>query len=263
MVRTPKMLTAVLCGLVSTINALPRRDVHHRIGRQDDEIESIISDSPLLSLHRDLVDIESVTEDEAEIGEWLSEWFKDHDFNVTLQPVPVEDDSSIERWNLYATRDPSSSPRVILTTHMEVVAPHIPSSAVYSNSSDAREDILLQGRGSVDAKAPTAAQIYAALELLESGDIENPGDIALLFVVNEEAGGIGMRTFSESDLYAEFYDTIEGFIFGEPTEGKLATGRMGCVRLVLSANGTTTHGASPDNGVSAVDMILPALVAVN
>ncbi|ETN41109.1 uncharacterized protein HMPREF1541_03044 [Cyphellophora europaea CBS 101466] len=262
----PSALPSYLLLFTSSVAALsvPRRSVHQSLARQDDDIESIITDSPVLSLHRDLIEIESVTADEGEIGQWLAEWLEEHDFNVTLQPVPVDDDPDYERWNVYATRDPSSAPRAILTTHMDNVGPHIPYSAVYSNTSTERDDILLQGRGSVDAKAPIAAQIYAALELLDDSDeISSPGDIALLFVVHEEAGGQGMDVFSNSSLYADFYDTIEGFIFGEPTEGKLATGHKGSASLVLSANGTTAHSAYPENGVSAVDLLLPAMVAVN
>lgn len=59
---TSTALASLLCLLTSSTTALyiPRRNIHHSVARQDDEIESLISDSPLLSLHRDLVDIESV-----------------------------------------------------------------------------------------------------------------------------------------------------------------------------------------------------------
>lgn len=258
-----------LLGMVATTSAMgvPSSASSHRLTARQDNVtsdaESIIDASPLLSLHRDLVEIESITDDEGEIGEWLAEWLEEHGFNVTLDAVPVEDDPSVERWNLYATQNPDVYPRVILTSHLDVVAPHIEYSAVRSNTSDADEDIEIYGRGTVDAKAPVAAMIYAAIELLEDGEIEEPGDIALLFVVHEEAGGDGMAWFSDSDFYQEFYDTIEGFIFGEPTEGLLATGHKGSASLVLSANGTTAHSAYPENGVSAISLLIPALAAVD
>lgn len=235
--------------------------MHRPIARQDSEIETIISESPLLALHRDLVEIESISDDEGEVGEWLAEYLEEYDFTVDLIAVPVPGNSSVERWNLYATQDPSISPRVILTTHLDVVAPHISYSAVYSNTSDSRDDILLQGRGSVDAKSNIAAQTIAAIELLESGEV-SAGEIALLFVVGEENSGAGMRAFSNSSLYANFSDTIEGFIFGEPTEGKLGAGHKGVAGLSIWANGTTAHSAYPWNGDSAITKILPALAAV-
>jgi acetylornithine deacetylase len=261
---TPLTAISRLLILGQAVNALsiPQRAASGKIARQDDEIESIISESPLLSLHRDLVEISSVTENEADVGEWLVAFLEEHKFSVQTMEVPVEGNSSLERWNVWATMEPDITPRVVLTTHMDVVAPHISYSAVYSNESDAREDILLQGRGSVDAKSCIAAMTMAAIELLEDGEVE-PSDIGLLFVVNEEAGGDGIVAFSDSDMYADMYNDIEGFIFGEPTEGKLALGHKGGASLTLKANGTTAHSAYPWNGKSAVSMILPALVAVN
>ncbi|RVX74965.1 hypothetical protein B0A52_01242 [Exophiala mesophila] len=246
----------------ATTSAIPRRAFHQPIARQDSEIESIIAESPLLTLHRDLVEIESISDDEGDVGEWLAEYLEDHDFTVDLIEVPVPGNSSVERWNLYATQDASVTPRVILTTHLDVVAPHIPYSASYSNSSDSRDDIMLQGRGSVDAKCNVAAQTIAAIELLESGDV-SAGEVALLFVVGEENSGAGMMAFSNSSLYANMSDTIQGFIFGEPTEGKLGAGHKGVAGLLITANGTTAHSAYPWNGDSAITKILPALLAVD
>ena len=88
-------------------------------------------------------------------------------------------------------------------------------------------------------------------------------DIALLFVVSEENTGDGMSAFNQSDLWASFNSSIQGIIFGEPTEGNLATGHKGFGSLFISANGTAAHSAYPELGKSAVSMILPALVAVD
>lgn len=145
---------------------------------------------------------------------------------------------------------------------MDTVPPFIPYTAVHSNTSSGRQDIVLRGRSTVDAKSCIAAQGTAAMDLLDSGNA-SVSDIALLFVVSEENSGDGMLTFNSSDLYASFYDTVQGIIFGEPTEGTLASGHKGAASLFMSANGTAAHSAYPELGKIAVSMIMPALVAVD
>ena len=66
--------------------------------------------------------------------------------------------------------------RTIVTSHIDVVPPHIP----YSISGS-----KIYGRGSNDAKGSVATQIQAVEELRKSGKIGD-GDVALLFVVGEE-----------------------------------------------------------------------------
>jgi len=66
--------------------------------------------------------------------------------------------------------------RTIVTSHIDVVPPHIP----YSVSGN-----TIYGRGSNDAKGSVATQIQAVEELRKSGKISD-GDVAMLFVVGEE-----------------------------------------------------------------------------
>lgn len=66
--------------------------------------------------------------------------------------------------------------RTIVTSHIDVVPPHIP----YSISGN-----TIYGRGSNDAKGSVATQIQAVEELRQSGKITD-GDIGLLYVVGEE-----------------------------------------------------------------------------
>jgi acetylornithine deacetylase len=66
--------------------------------------------------------------------------------------------------------------RTIVTSHIDVVPPHIP----YSISGN-----TIYGRGSNDAKGSVATQIQAVEELRKSGKISD-GDVGLLYVVGEE-----------------------------------------------------------------------------
>jgi acetylornithine deacetylase len=118
-----------------------------------------------------------------------------------------------------------------------------------------REDIVISGRGTVDAKASVASQIIAALSHL---DTYPDTALALLFVVSEERGGGGMRHFSASPLNTS-PPTFHTIIFGEPTDLALASGHKGNLRFDISAKGVPAHSGYPWLGLSAISEILPAL----
>lgn len=88
---------------------------------------------------------------------------------------------------------------------------------------------------------------------------EDTPSIGLLFVVGEETGGDGMRAFAE---YAS-NTTFRAGIFGEPTEGKLASGHKGVLVLTLSVVGRSAHSAYPQLGLSAINYLSEAIVAIN
>src|SRR5580700_9381298 len=152
----------------------------------------------VFQLTRQLVDIESVTNHEAKVGECLLN---------TLSPLGARFSGQIERcpvkadlFNVFAHW---GDPVVTLSTHMDTVPPFFPS----------REDAeFIWGRGSADAKGIIASMIGAAEGLLESG-VRNFG---LLFVVGEERNSAGAYAAARSPRGSRF------LINGEPTENKLA-----------------------------------------
>jgi acetylornithine deacetylase len=83
--------------------------------------------------------------------------------------------------------------------------------------------------------------------------------LGMLFVVGEEIGGTGMKAFAS---YAENI-TFRAAIFGEPTEGKLASGHKGSPGLTLDVKGKSAHSAYPWLGISAVNYLAEAIVALN
>jgi len=113
------------------------------------------------------------------------------------------------------------------------------------------------GRGSVDAKGPVATMIIASHKLFQSRT-DTPS-LGMLFVVAEETGGAGMRAFAE---YAS-NTTFRAGIFGEPTEGKLASGHKGYLGVSLDITGRSSHSAYPWLGVSAINYLAEAIVGLN
>ncbi|KAF8426384.1 hypothetical protein EV426DRAFT_27407 [Tirmania nivea] len=206
--------------------------------------------SQLLSLHRSLVEIPSITGSEYAVGEWLAKYLISQNFTVETQLVHGLDEgeeaegSTKKRENIFAYLGQNRETRTLLTSHIDVVPPYIPyretASAVY-------------GRGSSDAKASVAAQITAALELIAEGKIKE-GDISLLYVVGEETTGDGMKT---ANILSD--SGWEAVIFGEPTELKLAAGHKGLAEFTITSEGKAAHSGYPWLGVNANSNLVKVL----
>ena len=111
---------------------------------------AILSSMDAVTLTRQLVDIESISGNEAAVGNYLyGELCR---LGYQTRKMPVEG----ERFNVYATWAEHPNPAVVFSTHMDTVPPFIPS------SEDAGR---IYGRGSCDAKGIIAAQIAAAERL--------------------------------------------------------------------------------------------------
>lgn len=230
-------------------------------------LKKLVDNDPLLSLHRDLVDIESISGNEHDVGIFVAEYLESRNFTVIKQevaPVKKNQGSDAEyspktRYNIYAY--PSSlqeQPSILVSSHIDTVPPFIPYSAHQPETQSNPNNLILAGRGTVDAKGSVAAQVFAVLETLQT----NPdAKLALLFVVGEEIGGDGMKTFSDSALNTQSaYHTV---IFGEPTEAKLVSGHKGMLGFEVLAHGKAAHSGYPWLGKSAVSAILPALSRVD
>jgi acetylornithine deacetylase len=113
------------------------------------------------------------------------------------------------------------------------------------------------GRGTVDAKGPVATMIIASHKFFESRS-DTPR-LGMLFVVGEETGGSGMKAFAQYTKNT----TFKAAIFGEPTEGKLASGHKGSLGLTLDVKGKSAHSAYPWLGISAINYLAEAIVALN
>jgi acetylornithine deacetylase len=186
----------------------------------------------LVPLARTLVDIDSTTGGEADCGRWLAAYLRGRGFRVEEQPV------SDDRFNVFATLDP---PRVVLSTHFDCVPPFFPSR---------ESEGVLHGRGACDAKGILAAQI-CALERLRSQGVR---DVGGLFLVGEERGSDGARVANASPNACRF------LVNGEPTESHLAAATRGALRVKLEASGRAAHSCFPEEGESAIEKLLDALV---
>lgn len=186
-------------------------------------------------LTRSLIDINSVTPNEGEIGSFLFDY---------LEPLALSFGGLIEkqevepgRYNVWAWW---GEPDVVFSTHMDTVPPFIPSS---------EDDEFIWGRGACDTHGIAAAMIKAVERLLEEGE----RGLGILLVVGEEVDGAGARHANRNPPAVKF------LINGEPTENLLALASKGTLGFKIKAAGRACHSAYPELGDSATELLLDRL----
>lgn len=189
----------------------------------------------LFELTRKLVDIESITGNEEEVGRFLFAQLSELASGTggVVEIMDVEP----RRFNVFAHW---GTPIVTMSTHMDTVPPFFPSR---------EDDENIWGRASCDTKGIIASMICATRDLLHDG-IRNFG---LLFVVGEERNSAGAFAAAKEPRGSQY------LINGEPTENKLALGSKGALRFEVHASGRMAHSAYPELGESAIEKLLDAL----
>src|SRR5881396_3200712 len=189
----------------------------------------------LFALTRALVDIESTTNHEKNVGDYLfahlSVLASRH--NGRIERIPAEPN----RYNIFVFWGELA---VTLSTHMDTVPPFFPSR---------EDDEFIWGRGACDAKGIIAAMVGAAERLLAGGT----RNFGLLFVVGEERNSAGAKAAAQNARGSRF------LINGEPTRNCLAVAMKGALRYEIVAQGKLAHSAYPELGHSAIHLLLDVL----
>src|SRR5271168_2487920 len=191
-----------------------------------------------VTLTRQLVDIESITGNEAAVGNYLyGELCR---LGYQTRKMPVEAD----RFNVYAASPDHPEPAVVFSTHMDTVPPFV------TSSEDAGR---IFGRGSCDAKGIIAAHIAAAERLRQQGIY-----VGLLFVAGEERDSLGAKVANEYAA-SDSAHRCKYLVNGEPTENHIALASKGTLRVEVTASGRMAHSAYPELGESAIDKLIEVL----
>jgi len=190
----------------------------------------------VFELTRALIDIESITNNEERVGNYLYEVLADlaaaHRGRVERMDVEPR------RFNVFAQFGDRLD--VTLSTHMDTVPPFFASS---------EDETHIWGRGACDTKGIIASMIQAARLLLDEGQ----SNFGLLFVVGEERNSAGAYTAAKTPRGSRY------IVNGEPTENKLAIGSKGVLRYEVCAAGKMAHSAYPELGESAIHKLIDVL----
>lgn len=164
-----------------------------------------------------MVEIYSPSGEEEGLATFLSEEMKSLGFEVERDAVG----NVIGRLG-------EGKPQVLLCGHMDTVPGILPVKI---------EDGVLYGRGAVDAKAPLAAMIIAASQLVREG---YKGEILVVGAVDEEGKGLGVKHLVEEGLDVDYA------IFGEPTDvGTVTVGYKGSLLFKITCETETGHSSAP------------------
>ena len=186
----------------------------------------------LLALTAALVDVPSVSHEEAELADDLEAWLGAH--APTLEVTRLAN-TVVARTNLGRDR------RVLLGGHLDTVPPN--------DNAGARVDgDVCHGLGSADMKGGVAVLLRIAEELEGAAPHY---DVTLLFYDCEEVEEEwnGLRT-----LFAEHSGLIacDLAIMAEPTDGWIEAGCQGTLALRAVFEGARAHSARPWKGENAI-----------
>ena len=191
----------------------------------------------VFELTRTLIDIESITPNEREIGNYLFDCLADlaRRFDGVAERLPVEPG----RDNVFVRFGESIV--VTLSTHMDTVPPFIP-------SRDDGEQIW--GRGACDTKGIIAAMLKAAEALLYRRQTQ------LRPALRRRRGAQQCRRALPPPIRRAAASTSST---ASPRENRLALGSKGALRFEIVARGRMAHSAYPELGESAIEKLLNAL----
>jgi acetylornithine deacetylase/succinyl-diaminopimelate desuccinylase-like protein len=172
------------------------------------------------------------------------------------------------RPNLVARlRGKADGPVLGLLSHVDTV-PADPAGWRHDPWSGALAEGCVWGRGALDMKSQTAAEVVAACSLAREGWRPEHGDLLVISVSDEEVDGTGAEwlTTERPDLARCDYLLNEGagesFTVGDGRVYAVSVGEKGVFRLTLTTDGAAGHASMPmiaDNALLKLGPLLDAI----
>lgn len=183
----------------------------------------------LLALTAELVDMPSVSHDEARLAAWVE------DRLAACSWLEVERLGD----NVVARTNGGRSQRLVLAGHLDTVPPNLNDVAKVDGDT-------LWGVGASDMKGGLAVMLDLAATTPEPGV-----DVTWCFYAREE---IGRADSGLLELWNERPDLLAGdaAILGEPTGALVEAGCQGTMRMKVSLRGVRAHTARPFTGRNAI-----------
>jgi acetylornithine deacetylase len=149
-----------------------------------------------------------------------------------------------------------AEPALVLQGHVDVVPPG--DLAAWTGHDPFAPRItgdVLHGRGACDMKAGLAANL-AVVRALRTAGVQLVRPLAVHCVVSEEDGGLGaFGTLSRGHRG-------QAAVIAEPTSAKVITANAGALTFRIAVVGRAAHGATRNEGVSAVEVFWPVFEAI-
>jgi acetylornithine deacetylase/succinyl-diaminopimelate desuccinylase-like protein len=173
-----------------------------------------------------------------------------------------------ERPNLVARlRGQTDGPVLGLLSHVDTVVAD-PAGWRHDPWSGALDDGCVWGRGALDMKSQTAAEVVAACSLARAGWRPARGDLLVISVSDEEVDGSGAEwlTSERPDLARCDYLLNEGggesFAVGDERFYSVSAGEKGVFRVTITTEGAAGHASMPAIADNALLKLAPVLQAL-
>ena len=171
-----------------------------------------------------------------------------------------------QRPNLIARLDGAEpGPTLCLLSHVDTVLA-TPSEWTHDPWSGALDDGFVWGRGALDMKGQTAAEVAAACELADGGWRPARGSLLVVAVVDEETGGSQgaqwlVGTHPEKVRCDYLVNEGGGGVidYGDRRLVCLGCGEKGVFRFALHTHGAAAHASMPRLGDNALVKLAPLL----
>ena len=223
----------------------------------------------IVRLTQDLVRIPSITgtPGESEGQDWIADlwrgegvetdvWDDDPAVLAAADGFPgVETERDVVRGVAGRVPGVGGGRSLLLGGHVDVVPAGDPARWRADPFGGRLEDGAVWGRGACDMKAGLVCNLAAVRAVRRSG-IELRGDVVLHSVVGEEDGGIGTFATLRRGHRAD------AAIITEPTNGTVIVANAGALTFRLDVHGRAAHASVRDEGVSAVEKLVPVLDAL-
>lgn len=198
-----------------------------------------------LELFRSMLETDSTTGTERKFAEFMAKEIGE--CGCTRYDVGDGSLNLLFRWG-------SREPEIYLCSHLDTVPPYVPPAfrpvkageTLPDGKTALKDDILITGRGSCDAKG----QIFSMLEACRKKASEGLDGFALLLLSGEETGSFGAKAYTKDCAGGKWV------VVGEPTDNKMVTASKGTKSFSVRITGKACHSGYPELGKSAVDTFI-------
>jgi acetylornithine deacetylase/succinyl-diaminopimelate desuccinylase-like protein len=201
--------------------------------------------------------------DERECQEWIAAYLREAGLEVELLGAEAE------RPNLVARlKGDEPGPVLGYLSHVDTVLAD-PDDWTHDPWSGATHDGFLWGRGALDMKNQTAAELVAAATLAREGWRPARGELKVISVADEEVGGrLGAQWLTEEHPDVARVDWLlnEGggavMPYGDRRLYPVGCGEKGTFRIRVSTRGVAGHASLPANADNALLKLAPVIARI-
>ncbi len=199
----------------------------------------------VIKILSDLIKINTINPpgNEKEITQYIINRFKGYEDLIEI-------DNKENRASLIVNIPGQSDETVAFIGHIDTVPVSDPSVWKYPPFDAHIEGDLMYGRGTSDMKSGAACMISLGEYFIEN-NIKPNKNIMLIFTADEEATGKGISSVFEKG----YLNNVDFIIVPENTSSNIVLKEKGALWISLELFGKTAHGARPDLGINAIEIV--------